>query len=65
MYEIKQDGVLQSMCAIIVEASPWSLAFDNTCHLWICQPNETNPVVCYNLNNENVSDFIYVVIRGL
>ena len=64
MYEIKQDGILQDICTVMVEASPWSLAFDNSYRLWICQPNETNPVVCYNWNtiNENVSTKLLQII---
>jgi len=50
MYEIQPDGILKSICTIMVEASPWNLAFDNSYHLWICQPNEKNPVVCYKWN---------------
>lgn len=58
MYEIKQDGVLQSICAVTVDASPWSLVFDYSYHLWVCQPNEANPVVCFHWNeiNKNVSN---------
>lgn len=60
MYEIKKDGVFQSICTVTVDASPWSLAFDNSNHLWVCQPNEVNPVVCFHWNeiNKNVSNLL-------
>lgn len=67
IYEIKLDGVLQSICTIMVEGSPWSLAFDNFYHLWVCQANEANPVICCNWNeiNNSVSNLHLSVYASL
>lgn len=55
MYEVNQDGAVEYICSVMADASPWSLAFDSSYRLWVCQPNESNPILCFNWNEINKS----------
>lgn len=41
--------------AILLDMPPWSCAFDWSDCLWVCLPQETEPLQCYRLEGCKVS----------
>ncbi|XP_065912660.1 tRNA (guanine-N(7)-)-methyltransferase non-catalytic subunit wdr4-like isoform X2 [Dysidea avara] len=55
VYEIRSDGILTTNCSVTLEASPFSVCFDNSSCLWMCQADEVNHLVCFDWIEDSTS----------
>ena len=57
-FQLHHDGRLikcPESATIALTAPPWSCAFDWSDNLWVCLPDEREPLVCYKPEGERVS----------